>query len=101
MTINPKGKRAAELLRLQEMLMCEGARRDGGCFGTAGLSQFLFAFFFFLGVSELGKLEGESTWYLRDFLCFTNILSFLLKQNTRRSGRKARKGQAVRSFALA
>lgn len=27
-----------------------------------------------------GKLEREFTWYLRDFLCFTNILSFLLKK---------------------
>lgn len=29
---------------------------------------------------NLGKLEGEFTWYLRDFLGFTNILSFLLKK---------------------
>lgn len=29
---------------------------------------------------NLGKLEGEFTWYLRDFLYFTNILSFLLKK---------------------
>jgi len=29
---------------------------------------------------NLGKLEGEFTWYLRDFLCLTNTLSFLLKK---------------------
>lgn len=49
---------------------------------------------------KLGKLGGEFTWYLRDFLCFTNILPFLLKKTIRRSERKERKGQAVLSFAL-
>lgn len=88
-------------------MLWKGLAEAGGVLGGLGranfsLPFFLFIiFFFFEGVSELGKLEGESTWYLRDFLCLTNILSFLLKQNTRRSGRKARKGQAVRSFALA
>jgi len=44
---------------------------------------FFCCFFFFFKSSfkmNLGKLEGEFTWYLRDFLCFTNILSFLLKK---------------------
>lgn len=56
--------------------------RGGNCW------KFLFAVSFFSPLlflrrlrMNLGKLEGEFTWYLRDFLGFTNILSFLLKKD--------------------
>lgn len=40
---------------------------------------------------NLGKLEGEFTWYLRDFLGFTNILSFLLKKKNMRRCKEGEK----------
>lgn len=61
-----------------------GARGAGGARGESVADcplQDFFSLFLRSLKMVLGKLEGEFTWYLRDFLCFTNTLSFLLKKN--------------------